>query len=643
MDEGESYEDGLVRIASQCNVSKTAMCLIYAHHLRHAQYVADHVAAGLLPRHYRTIQRQVAKTLPNFATDMYYKEKGKPDLCSKRNLVQWPKKLIAQKQMTVFAEVGRFTLPMAIDWYRKWHGADPSSIRFQDDDFAFGPRSNHGSITVISCQFDDCSAVIPLIVYVPHEKLGSLTEKMNLEWGEVIDDCNESDLLIKHLTADGAKRCCLLGLQSTNGRFNCLVCAAKTVDVLHLDSSSSDGASDNDEGDGGRAVVGARKNVKYAFHPETSLHHPMRKSDDIYRKAQSVAAGHQRPGDPDLEGVKFLSPIWRLRQRDEQGIPRRIDLAEKLPTDIMHCLCLGLIKCAVDRTIDDRDVARRKVKPVRSETLHQEMQSILLPSETSRRVRKVYKAKLTGEEYLYYGLLFFPAVVKFITDDPTLKSYWYTLAAVLRFCVVPDNEFLAAKSPAIFRQLCHQLFRLHVSVFGAVSGTYNAHAVTHLWYVRKKHGCLTKSWAFASEKLYGRLKRFAYPGTAAIAKQMLTGFLLESDRRRHKCERKLFFRSKTTRKTADNLLYVFTSNKYEFYQVDAVTDGRQLRCKRIHTLPYIFHEPVIGSGLLSALGVFQFVRVTDDIRLIDPSKVAGKAVIARGAILSLPKNVLTSL
>lgn len=316
--------------------------------------------------------------------------------------------------------------------------------------------------------------------------------------------------------------------------------------------------------------------------------------------------------------------------------------------EYMHSMCLGTVQQVFELTFKTsqapRLFSRAQFPRIHLAKLHNELNTVLVPREFSRRARSMEIGVWKAEEYRNLILFFFPAVIKVMRNlnPPNLIEMeltrsiqlWASLAFVLRACCLQDEEYNGVDKSMLWLHqgnFLKQLDRLHGS---PGNFTYNVHQVLHLVEMRSV-GPLPELSAFPFEGSYNNLKRSFHRGTPNIGKQMMEVFY-HRNRLGHACVKTIKAEAKVTNFTDDSNVYIYDrqEQKHHFYKVMATGQNslcvvkRETQAAEEQNIPW--HQ----------VGVYKCTCNFGDSEWIETRMFNGKAMIVADNILTVPSSCL---
>ena len=348
------------------------------------------------------------------------------------------------------------------------------------------------------------------------------------------------------------------------------------------------------------------------------------------RILETVAARDQLT-DSEKEGILGYSPLMDYPN---------FDFIEGVPVDYMHMLCIGVVKRLLQLTFRCGETRKRVTRRrLSNPTVYNAIvMKHKVPSEFSRRGRKLDLGVMKAEEFRNVVLFFFPIVLECIPrpEGEKERQLWSTLAFQVRAYILPDIEFKHVRGSQL--QHCrHRFLTLFESLFGQSNCSYNVHMMGHLSEVRSR-GPLTETSTFAAESYYGEMRNSYVPGTSSTGKQLLQNAYIKRQLPHDFCRKRTKFCAKDTQMSCNKYIYKFCDGDYHFFVIkkdlhngfyECATQGRR-RYRNAET-PNLDWQSV---------GVFLLTAIASDNVLINEKDISGKAIVVMDLIITCPFNVL---
>ena len=245
-----------------------------------------------------------------------------------------------------------------------------------------------------------------------------------------------------------------------------------------------------------------------------------------------------------------------------------------IPAEYMHSVCLGLVKRVIELTFTvgetrTRVTTRRLSSPTK---YNQQMKTIKVPREFSRRLRNLDLSVIKAQEYRNIILVLFPVVIECIETQAKERRLWLLLAFMVRACVLPNQEYSQIPQNEL-KDVSEKFYALYEALFGIKNCSYTVHVVArHLTEIRGNEP-LTATSAFKYENFYSEVRKSFAAGTNSTLKQIFQRTLLKRSLSFHSCALPIFFSEKTTKMEANNIVYIFENEKYKMYKIHTVHDN----------------------------------------------------------------------
>ena len=375
---------------------------------------------------------------------------------------------------------------------------------------------------------------------------------------------------------------------------------------------------------------------------------------DIDKKKKQVCwpcssvGGEPRTTEKIKDIVNALAENPQLSQDEAKGIVGKsplldlpcFDIVRNVPAEYLHSTCLGVVRRTVELTFDvgakRSRVTKRKLSP--PSLFNEQIKSVKLVFEFSRRARSLDFSVWKGQEYRNLILFLFPLVINCIDRNAKERRLWLLLAFMIRACVLPSDEFHKVSLIDI-EYCCSEFYKLYEELFGPCNCSYNTHVVScHLIEIRA-HGPLTFTSAFGFENFYGEVRHSFCPGTVSPLKQIMETVLMKRAIGPHTCSPKMTLTNYETSLERNNLVYTFENRSYSMYKITEIHDAQEmLMCVKIKTRRKKFVEtPTLNW---ETVGVFELESFSESPVKIDMNSVSGKIIQINKILMTCPKNVL---
>lgn len=316
------------------------------------------------------------------------------------------------------------------------------------------------------------------------------------------------------------------------------------------------------------------------------------------------------------------------------------DVVSGMVPEYMHSTCIGIAQRLIQLTFVAGDKRRTLHDHRRHSTKYvdEELPRVRVPSEFSRRTRKLDLGSFKAEEYRNIVLFFFPIMVASLEDSRCEMKLWAYLSYIVRAYCLPDVEFEYVSK----RDLQHYVTRFHELLqnkYGVSEMIYNMHIFHHLNYVRDQ-GALPTHSAFPYEGSFAELRRVLVPGTPNPAKQVIRKLYESIEFMHYRCVKQIRVRPHQTQKVDDSLFYKYddSTGHYDFYvaRTDSDQTGK-LSASRVCV------EPAnLGLRQLdwASVGVFKMLGENEAEISMCIGDITGKAINCLGHIMTVPDSVI---
>ena len=212
---------------------------------------------------------------------------------------------------------------------------------------------------------------------------------------------------------------------------------------------------------------------------------------------------------------------------------------------------------------------------------------------------------------------------------------WLLYVFQIRAFVLPDVEYANVKRTDV-KYCCDSFPVLFEQLFGTSNSSYNIHCMCHLLEVRKR-GKFTDTSTFSHESYYGEMRRSYETGTSSTGKQILQSAYIRRSIPHRNCRKPLKFSPKDTSRSSDKFIYIYENNSFKFYVIKSQLRDGTFSCVQFGKRRY---NPPELSLDWSSVGVFLKSGESDNIKIIRPNEISGKAMIVDNLIITCPTNVL---
>ena len=525
-------------------VSDAAAASLWQVMLQCAQPLAHCVAAGVSCT-YQTVRNKFRVQLPPIRMDVMLEEcaitgeEGAGGPWTRRSLLaleSFPSNLVHQPEEGVRRRVLFVRTYVDVAAIKSLH-AELHPDRDVNDEVQMSidgvalSNSSGRSMEVISLRFRKCGIVYPISILLPEKGYKPTKEEI---LSDFIQSMLRSGLKVRTCIADSPMRSLVIGIKLHSGYYSCPFCVAKGTRTKHL-----------------RAVV---------YPPSTRFAAARsREGCSIIRR------DHAELTDTERQGLKAVYPLH----------PLGLDWLDCIPPEYMHSAIMGVVRRLFTLTFQvptARSSPESKVRRVPSKAINNMWLRVRLPSELQRRTRLVDYASFKACEFKILVVYCLPAVLQAIPSTGEtwrmVRRCWCLLVAALRAMLLPDSEYKAFDRdyPGRITAWVDRFYVTFAQVFGRSSCSPNIHSFIHLKHFRDKCGPLPENSAFPYEASYGRLRRFYAAGGESPALQALRGAYQRTIAGHH-CSRQLVFRTGSTRKRCDSLVYLADGSIWEIEQV----------------------------------------------------------------------------
>ena len=453
--------------------------------------------------------------------------------------------------------------------------------------------------------FHGCRNVYPLRLIRPNEKFKYDEQE---ELANVINDINESNIVIDACILDKPKRSVVTLTKSHAAKFPCEYCECPAVS--YIDDTMT--------------------KRKLTWPPATMNGRP-RTITAIRRIVNSIEEGENVSQDY-LKGIKGRSLLL-----DQPNF----DYTSDIPCEYMHCVCLGIGKNMMELTYKigknrTRVTTRQRCDPKLFNDL---IILVQVPREFPRRCRNLDTANFKAQEYRSCILFFFPIILKNIPEIyKKEKQLWLALVFMVRSCVIPNEEFSNVSRDTIYTA-CELFYNLYFELFGQRNCTYTVHIVpSHLLKIRGNVPFTERS-AFRFESFYSEMKNLFKPGTSSPLKQILSNTLMKRQLEFHSCEKTILYQKVKEKQTMENnsLIYTYNNNTHDFFVITDINED-VFTCRRHGK--FEFKPILLPTFDWKTVGVYRKGPIGSQVFNIHKNEIKGKAICVLNMIISCPINVL---
>ncbi len=617
-DAAELSEDLLMQFASIYSrhaMSKNSLADAYDFTVEHIEELYEMKRRwGGLPS-FQTLLRRVRELLPDVRLDVAFRNRSTGEITIERGLTAYPKKAYPTQQWEEIYTLTRTPVRALIRLHAQEHGGRPVRIvQMQEDDFPETKSATSPSVDMVTLIFDGCRVVYPVRCLRALDRDHVKPLRMGILWDTLVDELNEEGVEVRCISGDAPKRAALLGIVAHSGTYSCGCCKAPSHKVKK---------------------VGEKKSM--VFSPHESRGKPLRTSEESHSLAQRLRSGELRRGAEELAGITGFSPLWRLTNWSEPEKP--YDLVNRVPADFMHLCGLGIVKRAFRKTVDCDTTTKGCKGEMKYTEYNKLICKVRVPSEFSRRVRKV-SPRSTAEEHLITGMFLFVVIVDNCHYGGRHSRFWARLGYFMRAMILPQDEFDAIDDMD-WEKFAFGLTLLHEATLGESASTYNTHGLLHLPSWREKFGPLTTVWTMPNERFYASYKLQSYPGSMSTAKQAFQASFMRLSQG-HSCRRRLKLSPRVTDACDDSLVYTFDGlSGYTFYQLKEQQEADQWTARKISVRVFKTADDVVGkTGRFAQVGVFTYQGLEQESVILTRDGIQGKCMRAGRAIATIPTNFI---
>lgn len=474
---------------------------------------------------------------------------------------------------------------------------------------------------------------------------------------DVLQDILENQLRLLQYIGDNPKRCKAKKCKSHSAWYACEYCFGKGMKIILRDNSTGNTRLTNQINLIEEKINDCRREQSS---PENdtkienllSLKSELQKSVNSMKKKSHIVWPHSTMNSQHRSRNSILAIVEKIENQDtlsideSKGVLGRSLLLDfpdfnftyDVPTEYMHCACLGVIKRVVELTFDvgiNRPrITTRKLSS--TSKFNQLMLCTKVTKEFPRRARKLDLAVFKALEYRNLVLFFFPLVIECIEINARERKLWLNLVYMIRSSVIPTVEFLPLQLEVI-KECCETFYKLFEQLFGELNCPYNLHVLCcHLLEMRT-HGPLTETSAFKFESFYGEVRRSFVSGTCSPLKQILTNVMLKRIIGNHVCENSIHISNYDTPMESNRLIYVYKNKEYYIYEIAEINE-LDISCHKVGQYPAEF--PETPDILWSTVGVFRRGGTSSEITNIKMTEIAGKVLNVGKYLITCPNNVL---
>ena len=533
-------------------------------------------------------------------------------------------------------------------------------------------KSSTASLDTYSVKFEGCRNIYPIRLIRPCDKF-KYDEQEQLQ--KVLQDINENDLIIDCAVLDNLKRSTARCAKNHSARHPCEYCNngavthsvsnQKLVSIIEkkFQTQQSQVSQDlqeliNSQQPEEEDITNLREQLinlanekeakikkiarKQLTWPASTMEVNLRTLEDIENIVNEIETNPDiLKNDPDFcKGLKGRSLFL-----DQP----HFHMVNDMPCEYLHLVCLGVVKRLVVlcfKVGENRErITKRKLS--NPAPFNEEMKSIQVARECSRRCRNLDVGIMKASEYRNIILFFFPIVINCIEENAEEeRALWLHLVFMIRSCVVPNNEFSQINSELV-QSACTKFYNLFEKLYGLTNCSYSIHVLpSHLLQIRGNMP-LTYRSAFKFESFYGEMRHLFKPGTVSPLKQILQNCYVKRMLEHHKCEKTLYISPKKQKKVGvklnpgkenNHLVYAYKENKYEMYKIVKEIDNNHFECNIQGKFTAKFPETPEYNW--SRVGCFKIGPVSEETVIINRNQICGKVMVVNNYLITCPTNVL---
>ena len=319
-------------------------------------------------------------------------------------------------------------------------------------------KSNLNSLDVFSVRFSGCKNVYPLQIIRP---IGRYRVDQRHYLDQFLTDVCSNHCMIDAFVGDNPKRANAKDVKSHSSYFPCEYCVARGKllnkedrDIVHrrcalsqqkisVEEKLSEAQERADQAEIEsltavlKSVCDAIKVMSKKYNnivwPSSTQDAPSRTMENVIAIAARIENGEKLSLD-ESQGI-----VGRSLFLDIPYFHFILDI----PTEYLHCLCLGVGKKMIELTFNVGENRKRNTTRKLSDVsmFNRLMSCILVVREFSRRARNLDFSVMKGQEYRNIVLFFFPLVIKCIEPQAKERRLWLLLSYMVRVCVLPNREF----------------------------------------------------------------------------------------------------------------------------------------------------------------------------------------------------------
>lgn len=504
-------------------------------------------------------------------------------------------------------------------------------------------RSTSVSLEIYSSRAKGCRQVFPHQIVRP---LGKKSVDHHKCFYDFINDLVGNDYTIEQYIADNLKRAIGKKCLCHSSLYACEYCFSKASQFV----------SENASKDAKKHFEKIRKKVRNAENSlnVTAIEAEIEKAEKNMKGNRrshlvwpsSTINGEPRTHEKILEIAERTEEEGKLPRDEAKGVVGKsalfyipgFDIVIDVPTEYLHCVCLGTSKRLIELTFSVGENRFRITKRKLSSPLsfNVQMRQIKVFRECSRRNRELDFAVMKGEEFRNITIFFFPLVINSIEKKAKERKLWLLYAYMIRSCILPEKEFNAVNLDDIY-MYCELFYKLYEALFGVKNCTYNTHVVSSHLMDMRVHGPLTFTSAFGFESFYGEIRRSFVPGTQSTVKQIMSRILMKRALSYHSCEAPIYYSAHETALENNSLIYCFKDLQHKMFKICDVRKSSVI-CQEIGKHRHSFSE--LPKADWAKVGVYKKGMTSDTKVKLLKSKIDGKVLEVGKLMITCPNNVL---
>ena len=467
-------------------------------------------------------------------------------------------------------------------------------------------NSSNTSLDIYSISFKQCRNIYPLKIIRPINRF-KYDEQSELR--DLISDLNINGVVIDSGIFDNLKRSVVRAAKSSAATHPCEYCEISAV----------------------RYKNDSMTRHKLTFPPQTMNGRP-RTITGINRIVTSI--------EEEDEEVLCSEYVKGIKGRSVFLGQPNFDFIIDLPAEYMHLVCIGVVKRMVEFSYKvgkkkNRVTKRKRCDPKLFNDL---IKDVLVPRESSRRIRNLDTSVFKAQEYRNILLFYFPIILQNIDAKyKKERQLWLALVFMITSCVIPNEEFENVKKELIVKA-CELFYNLYYELFGQENCIYSVHVLpSHLLKIRG-NSPLTERSAFKFESFHAEMKNLFHSGTRSPIKQILRNTMMKRQLEYHCCQKSIKYTTQKNNKENISLVYLYTNNEYQFYEIQKI-EGDIFTCKRQGKFNY--KSTLLPNYDWKSIGIFKQGPIGVETYQINKNEIKGKVLSVLNVLVTCPTNVLT--